>query len=344
MMTSTLPTPSTAIRGVNLGGWLVLEKWMTPTLFDGTNANDEYSLMQTPGAKQKITHHRDTFITESDFAWIRDHGIQAVRIPIGYWIFDGDGPYIPAITYLDWVFNMAQQYSLNVIIDMHGLKGSQNGWDHSGHSGVSDWFKYTSYRNESIKTAERLVERYRDRDNFWGLQIINEPKLGPVKIFKLLAFYKQAYKDIYAKLPEQTYFIVSDGYIPRIVMFLLPRSFRRLVLDVHIYHMTTPFAQYRSLDWFYKKTRRRARLITYLSKKHPVIIGEWSGVLRSEITKNMNKADETKATKYYTQLQIESFAPALGWFYWNYKTEQPGTWNLRSIVDTKDVVWPFFEH
>ncbi|MFY9228572.1 MAG: cellulase family glycosylhydrolase [Candidatus Microsaccharimonas sp.] len=332
-MTRTQPSSPTAIRGVNLGGWLVLEKWMTPSLFEGTDAHDEFSFMQTPGAKQKIKHHRDTYITESDFAWIRDNGIQVIRIPIGYWVFDGDGPYTAAITYLDWAFDMAQKYSLQVIVDMHGLKGSQNGWDHSGKVGSSNWFKYKSYRDESINTAERLVKRYGTRDNFWGMQIINEPKLGPVKVFELLAFYKQAHKRIYKKLPKQTYFIVSDGYIPRIVMFLLPRSLRRLVLDVHIYHMTTPFAQYRSLDWFYKKTQRRAKLITHLSKKYPVVIGEWSGVLRGEITKNMSADDQAKATKYYTDLQLTAFRPALGWFYWNYKTEQPGTWNLRSMID-----------
>ena len=29
------------LRGVNLGGWLVLEKWMTPSLFEGLAATDE---------------------------------------------------------------------------------------------------------------------------------------------------------------------------------------------------------------------------------------------------------------------------------------------------------------
>ena len=32
------------IKGVNLGNWLVLEKWMSPHLFDGTTAEDEYYL------------------------------------------------------------------------------------------------------------------------------------------------------------------------------------------------------------------------------------------------------------------------------------------------------------
>ena len=40
------------IKGVNLGGWLVLEKWMAPHLFDGTNADDEYYLPQELSEKE----------------------------------------------------------------------------------------------------------------------------------------------------------------------------------------------------------------------------------------------------------------------------------------------------
>ena len=32
------------VKGVNLGNWLVLEKWMSPALFEGTAAEDEYNL------------------------------------------------------------------------------------------------------------------------------------------------------------------------------------------------------------------------------------------------------------------------------------------------------------
>ena len=38
---STPGAAATRLRGVNLGGWLVLEKWMTPSLFEGLAATDE---------------------------------------------------------------------------------------------------------------------------------------------------------------------------------------------------------------------------------------------------------------------------------------------------------------
>ena len=35
-MTATTTAPHNhKLRGVNLGGWLVLEKWITPSLFEG---------------------------------------------------------------------------------------------------------------------------------------------------------------------------------------------------------------------------------------------------------------------------------------------------------------------
>lgn len=55
------------IRGVNLGNWLVLEKWMHPALFEGTSAEDEDELCrQLPREElvKRLTAHRDSYITK----------------------------------------------------------------------------------------------------------------------------------------------------------------------------------------------------------------------------------------------------------------------------------------
>ena len=41
MLNKIQQTRGTKLRGVNLGGWLVLEKWMTPSVFEGLDAVDE---------------------------------------------------------------------------------------------------------------------------------------------------------------------------------------------------------------------------------------------------------------------------------------------------------------
>ena len=67
-MSDPQPTPP-VLRGVNLGNWLLLEKWMRPSLFEGTSAKDEYTLCEVlgPAAGARMLRHRDTFIQEEDF-------------------------------------------------------------------------------------------------------------------------------------------------------------------------------------------------------------------------------------------------------------------------------------
>ena len=166
-----------ALRGVNLGGWLIVEKWMTPSLFADTDAVDEYTFMQTPGARVKLRSHQKNFIREDDFKWMANNGVQAIRIPVGYWLFDGDDPYVSCIGYLDWAFRMAAKYDLQVLVCLHGAPGSQNGHDHSGRIGKALWHQSFAYQQRTLEVLMRIATRYRAHSQFWGLELLNEPRL-----------------------------------------------------------------------------------------------------------------------------------------------------------------------
>ena len=117
---------SAPIRGVNVGGWLVLEPYITPSIFNqfGTSVVDEYTLTkQIPNAGDILQTHWKNFVGLADFQKIADNGFNAVRIPIGYWAFqkyEGD-PYIQgAADFLDEGIAWARQTGLKVWIDLHG--------------------------------------------------------------------------------------------------------------------------------------------------------------------------------------------------------------------------------
>ena len=87
------------IKGVNLGNWLVLEKWMSPALFEGTGAQDEYYLprwLSREVYEARIRIHRSEYITERDFAAIRAMGMEAVRIPV-HTLYLGTGSPLSAV-------------------------------------------------------------------------------------------------------------------------------------------------------------------------------------------------------------------------------------------------------
>ncbi len=321
------------LHGVNLGGWLLLEKWMTPTLFKDSGAIDEYTFMRTPGAALKIKQHRDTFITEEDFAWLQAHGMNAVRIPIGYWILGNCAPYVAAIEYLDWAMDMANKYNIQVIIDLHGLPGSQNGRDHSGQVGRAEWFSRKEYQQQTITTLVSIARRYCSHTTLWGIQVINEPRLGLFH-FTLRRFYRQAYTQLTKVMRPGTHFIFSDAFSPRLLSGAVrAKQGFPVVMDVHLYHMTTLFSQFLSLDWFMDKTARRKRLLVRLGRRQQIIIGEWSGVLRHELLRNIPADKIDKVFSSFVKLQLDTFSDSTGWFYWNYKTQEPGQWNFRSQVE-----------
>jgi aryl-phospho-beta-D-glucosidase BglC (GH1 family) len=103
-------------------------------------------------------------------------------------------------------------------------------------------------------------------------------------------------------------------------------------MDVHLYHMTTLFSKYLSIKWFMNKTRRRVRMLKRLSKAQPLIIGEWSGVMRHETMRRLSRDRQESLMRSYIKLQLDTYDIVDGWFYWNYKTEELGVWNFQSQV------------
>lgn len=304
---------------------------MTPSLFAGTDAIDEHTFMQTPGAAAKLTQHHQEFITEADFAWIAAHGLNAVRIPVGYWIIDGDAPFAPAAERLEWALSMAQKYGLKVLVDVHGLPGSQNGNDHSGTVGEARWLHDRTLQERSVKYVVGIAERFGSHPSVWGIQVINEPNPAAFQL-SLRRYYRRVYSALDRVLSANVRIVYSDAWSPRLLSFALPFK-RRAVMDVHLYHMATLGAKRRSLDWFYTHLRRRAKLLKRLSRFHPIIIGEWSGVISHETIGALPAEKQDALFTEYVRMQQTLYGAYAGWFYWSYKTEDPGHWSYRTMVE-----------
>ena len=151
------------IRGVNLGNWLVLERWMDINLFEGMDAEDEVWLVRknSPEKLEKLyREHRDTYVTEQDFADISAHGANLVRLPVPYFVFGDRPPFVGCIEYVDKAFDWAEKYGLTVMLDLHTVPGSQNGYDNGGLTGVCKWCKDPGEVEFALTVLERLAERY----------------------------------------------------------------------------------------------------------------------------------------------------------------------------------------
>ncbi len=166
------------IKGINLGNWLVLEKWIMPALFSGTDAEDETFLCRKLDPEEKLRRyrtHRDTWITEDDFRQIAQAGFNTIRIPVPWFLFDETGDFVPCSEYLDRAFDWAEKYDLRLFLDLHTVPGGQNGTDNSGLCGVCTWSTREEYRKKTLDVLEKIALRYGKRPSLWGIEPINEP-------------------------------------------------------------------------------------------------------------------------------------------------------------------------
>jgi glucan 1,3-beta-glucosidase len=214
------------IRGVNLGGWMVLEPWITPSLFyqflgknENTTAMDMYSFCTVLGPEEgnkQLRRHWDSWVTEAIIEELAHSGaVNSLRLPVGDWMYKPYGPYVGctdgALEYVDYVLDWAYANELSVLIDIHGVKGSQNGFDNSGQS---QGFKWTSKLNtepvgdvtfehwpirsagwmgtfdpvsatymdinydniqHALEVIKKVVDRYKSHPALLGLEPVNEP-------------------------------------------------------------------------------------------------------------------------------------------------------------------------
>ena len=318
--------------GVNLGGWLILEKWQTPSVFKGTGVEDEWGLSQTKDGRKRIKSHRQTFITENDFRWLYDHNITIVRLPVPYWAVIETEEYISAKKEVAWAMKMAEKYGIQVLLDLHALPGGQNVGDHSGRKGQMEWFDTAEYQEQTLEILKTLATTYRDSPAFWGIEIMNEPERKR-HYWQLVRFYRQAYKELRSVLKPGTYTVFHDGFQP--LMFtgsLWPRRNHPVVMDVHWYgfplNYTTSFKTY----------LRHSHLLRIIMARivrlwQPVVVGEWSSVLPQRFFDQRPQKEHMALLKENIEMQRLVYEMTLSSMYWNYKAEGDGMWNFKWLVE-----------
>lgn len=178
------------LRGVNLGGWLVMEKWMTP--LDTGSLVDTYSVMKTLDQRfgvateqALIKTYQDNWLTTTDLDNIRAGGYNAVRVPVWWGNFyaldnvSNSGWRADAFTQLDWLVNNAGARGLYVIIDMHGVVGGQSTSDTTGQANRNAYWNDSNNQGNTGWMWWQIANHYKGNATVAGYDLINEPIGAP---------------------------------------------------------------------------------------------------------------------------------------------------------------------
>ncbi|CAD6971327.1 unnamed protein product [Tilletia controversa] len=306
---------TTTVCGVNIGGWLVAEPWITPSLFSAVDSRvvDEWTFGQyVPDAESRLQKHWATWITETTFQEIAAVGyLNMVRIPIGYWAVETSKgePYVTSdqLQYLTKAVGWAKKYGLKVMIDLHGVPGSQNGFDNSGqrlNGNTVYWNANSTNAARSKAVLVKIAKLYANdayRNTVVAIELLNEPasyKSTPdSNAPDLLSYYRTFANDAYYAMRYNT----ASEYNSDLTVALhdafqnlsywngafQPPTYQNVLLDTHRYTMFIPGQNAWSRN---ERLQSICNLRSELSNSQRnlwTIIGEWT-VAPNDCTKWLN--------------------------------------------------------
>jgi len=313
------------IRGVNLGGWMVLEPWITPSLFyqflgrtdEDAIGIDTYTFCKVLGgdeANRQLRQHWETWVTEDIIVKLARSGINSLRLPVGDYMYKPYGPYLNgcfdgALEYVDTLLDWAYANGLNVLLDIHTMKDSQNGFDNSGQTMGFQWTTalnneyvqeqtfehwpirdarwlgtfdqetatYTSINREniqhSLEVIERIVDRYKLHPAVQGLEPVNEPwQYTPIE--ELKRFYWEGYLIVKKNAPYWKYVMHDSFRLDPDIWGGFMAGCPERVLDTHIYQAwKNPDSR---IGFFNDACNTKSAILALEQAFGPVIVGEWS--------------------------------------------------------------------
>ncbi|KAL7262665.1 hypothetical protein ACSBR1_000930 [Camellia fascicularis] len=285
-------------------------------------------------APQVMTEHWNTFIVEDDFNFISSNGINAVRIPVGWWIASDPTPqpYVEgSLQALDNAFIWAQKYGINIIIDLHAAPGSQNGNEHSSsRDGSQEWGLTNQNIQETVNVIDFLTSRYAKYPRLYAVELINEPLSPGATLESLNKYYRAGYNAV-RKYSSTAYVIMSNRIAtsdPK-EFFSLASGLDGSVIDIHYYNLYSnnfdKMSVQQNINFIYNDRLPELNQLT-TSNGPLTFIGEWVAEWNVE---GATKEDYQK----FANAQLDVYGKAsFGWAYWTLKNVN-NHWSLEWMIN-----------
>ena len=311
------------LRGVNLGGWLMMEAYIlhAPNLAEQIFKKNFLKTQGPQALKAFEKDFRDHFIQESDIKKVSQMGFNCVRVPFNYRAietrprrYDGEG-----LKYLDRVISWAKENKVWLILDLHAAWGAQNHDWHSDSLGQALLWKKKTFQHRTLQLWEFLADRYKDEPTVAGYDLLNEAVLDDSKL--LNAFYKQLIKTIRSVDRNHILFVEGNRWAQDLEC-LEDFPDDNLALSIHTYPPLEftfnfiPHLQYplKTKTGCWRKEDMRKLISGYAAlakkKSRPVYVGEFGVNYREGLYGEDQWVKDTVSC-------FEEFG--FSWTYWTYK-------------------------
>ena len=171
------------IQGINLGNWLNPEGYMF--LFKDVSSYRliDQAFREMVGSDftdQFWKAFKDNYITREDIAYIKQTGMNSIRLPFHYKSFT-DEDYLglksnqDGFARIDSVIKWCKEEGLYVILDMHDAPGGQTGDNIDDSYGYPWLFEREESQQLFSEIWKKIANRYKDEPVILGYDLLNEP-------------------------------------------------------------------------------------------------------------------------------------------------------------------------
>lgn len=204
-------------RGLGIGSWLNMEHFM---LGIPTPDNQIRKTVKEVFGKETADRFFDTFIrsfiSEPDFAFLRECGVNILRVPFNYRLFiDDQNPSEykkEGLFYLDYLMDLCEKYQIYLLLDLHTAPGGQNpDWHSDNNTGIPEFWHYKVFREQIVALWGYIAEHYKEKEYLLGYDVLNEPYLIDAPDV-LTEFYLEVTESIRKNDPNHIIFLEGDHF------------------------------------------------------------------------------------------------------------------------------------
>jgi len=271
------------LKGLNLGGWFIMEKWMCP--LDSGSLPDTYSVITNLDSRfgvateqSLITTYQTNWITTADLNNITNKGYNCVRVPVWWGNFysitnsTSTGWRSDAFTVLDWLVTNCAARGIYVIIDMHGVVGGQSTSDDTGQQNQNLYWTSSTDQSETAYMWTQIATHYNGNNAVAGYDLINEPD-GTSSTALVWPAYNNLYKTI--RSVDTSHIIILEGTFGNWDWAMLPNpleyGWTNIIYSMHEYQYGGSISQIEQ-----GSDNQVTDFNSHKSWNVPDFIGEWN--------------------------------------------------------------------
>jgi len=330
------------LKGLNLGGWLVMEPWMCPA--DSTNDNgglpDMYSIIMKLDSRTNfgvaieqslIRTYQTNWITAADLDNITNGGFNCVRVPVWWGNFysitntTSSGWRSDAFAVLDWLVTNCASRGIYVVIDMHGVVGGQSTSDDTGQQNQNQYWSSSVDQSETAYMWTQIATHYNGNSAVAGYDLINEP-MGAPNTTAVWAAYTNLYTTVRAADPG--HIIIIEGTFGSWNWSMLPNpsvyGWTNIVYSMHEYQFGGTVAQCEA-----GSDNQVTDFNNHKSWNVPDYIGEWNDMGNGPACYDYSINDYNNDGISWTMWTYKTDLVSNGWG-WYDPTSSPPTPNISS--------------